>query len=135
MDECFVPAPDNNHGRLCITGVRLEVPLYRLLHPLGQQHAQIPHIYFDSHHAGQFTVSLSCASVLCVAHLHISHAAPESPKHTHLKFTKSVLNEISCRLCVELLMLFCPTFTKDNGVLLYYCDKPSLFGRIGKSGS
>ncbi|CAL8467812.1 g7350 [Coccomyxa elongata] len=41
----------------------------------------------------------------------------------------------SSRLCVELLMLFCPTFTKDNGVLLYYCDKPSLFGRIGKSGS
>lgn len=40
-----------------------------------------------------------------------------------------------CRLCVELLMLFCPTFTDDNGVLLYYCDKPSLFGRIGKSGS
>ena len=37
-----------------------------------------------------------------------------------------------CRLCVELLMLFCPVYTEDEGILLRYCDKPSLFGRIGK---
>lgn len=43
----------------------------------------------------------------------------------------NVLN-IYGRLCVELLMLFCPVYTEDEGILLRYCDKPSLFGRIGK---
>ena len=35
------------------------------------------------------------------------------------------------RLCMELLLLFCPSYTKETGVLLEYCDVPSLFAGIG----
>ena len=30
-------------------------------------------------------------------------------------------------------MLFCPTETEHDGILLYYCDRMSLFERIGKN--
>ena len=31
------------------------------------------------------------------------------------------------------MLLFCPTYIEGKGVLLAYCDKPSLFDRIGKT--
>ena len=55
-----------------------------------------------------------------------------SPSFGCLCASAGVTFESSCRLCVELLMLFCPEYTQDEGILLRYCDKPSLFGRIGK---
>ena len=36
-----------------------------------------------------------------------------------------------CRLCVELLILFCPRVYAKQGILLEYCDKPSIFQAIG----
>ncbi|KAK9840882.1 hypothetical protein WJX84_012114 [Apatococcus fuscideae] len=35
------------------------------------------------------------------------------------------------RLCVELLLLFCPAYHEGVGVVLQYCDKPSLFSALG----
>ncbi len=37
--------------------------------------------------------------------------------------------EAACRLCVQLLSLFCPQVT-PGGTLLKYCDKPSLFDHM-----
>ena len=48
---------------------------------------------------------------------------------------RSIGHAYGCRLCVELLMLFCPTETEHDGILLYYCDRMSLFERIGRSAS
>ncbi|KAK9803448.1 hypothetical protein WJX73_002248 [Symbiochloris irregularis] len=36
------------------------------------------------------------------------------------------------RLCVELLLLFCPSSYPGIGVLLEYCDRPSIFQLIGR---
>ena len=35
-----------------------------------------------------------------------------------------------CRLNIELLLLFCPSYSAETGVLLEYCDVPSLFSAI-----
>ena len=35
-----------------------------------------------------------------------------------------------CRLCLELLLLFCPREYEEYGILLEQCDKPSLFQAI-----
>ena len=39
---------------------------------------------------------------------------------------------LPCRLCLELLVLFCPRMYDGSGILLEYCDKPSLFNAIGQ---
>lgn len=35
-----------------------------------------------------------------------------------------------CRLCLDLLLLFCPRHYDEYGILLDECDKPSLFQAI-----
>ena len=39
------------------------------------------------------------------------------------------------RLCMELLLLFCPNNYDGVGTLLEYCDRPSIFQVIGKGKS
>lgn len=34
------------------------------------------------------------------------------------------------RLTVELLLLFCPTYSAESGVLLNSCDRPSIFQAV-----
>ncbi len=34
-------------------------------------------------------------------------------------------------MCIELLLLFCPAYYDEYGVLLEQCDRPSLFQAIG----
>ena len=63
------------------------------------------------------------------------HAVGSQPQSVDCPCALPAPVVVHCRLCVELLMLFCPTETKEHGMLLFYCDRPTLFGRIGKSAA
>jgi hypothetical protein len=51
------------------------------------------------------------------------------PKSTmrFLSYVMVVLTIGGSRLCIELLLLFCPQYYDDYGILMEQCDKPSLF--------
>lgn len=44
-----------------------------------------------------------------------------------LSYVMVVLTIGGARLCIELLLLFCPKYYDDYGILMEQCDKPSLF--------
>ena len=50
-----------------------------------------------------------------------------------LSYVLIVLTIGGSRLCIELLLLFCPRYYDEYGILLEQCDKPSLFQGIALS--
>ncbi len=50
-----------------------------------------------------------------------------------LSYVMVVLTIGGARLCIELLLLFCPKYYNDYGILMEQCDKPSLFQVINFS--
>lgn len=75
------------------------------------------------------TLGFNFFEIVACGKFHYLEWSKVYPKSTlrFLSYVMVVLTIGGARLCIELLLLFCPKYYDDHGILMEQCDKPSLF--------